>query len=362
MFGLCVMIAFAAVSWAGAFAAEPPSGKKSGNGAVEYCADGEHSVFYGSTEGWTVAVCIPDEIPPGGYYLSFYLKHPDGQVTRLREKIADSPEFAVGGSVGLSGGGYAFIQLNDGGRRYTVYAGIGRFVQGSQEPVPVAGLVIEDEGVMVENLDMVADHESELGPELFTNIGLRTDDELFVLPLDDPEYAMDSLFRALQPEIQAINDNGGNAALVENGFDKVDGVVYRLFSLGEDSEEKFTALEHYAISPSGRMFRMDILDGGQYVPMDALANWPGSYRNGDVHLRVEPSHSEPRSRFDFSFRLAGSEVGEGTAQVEDREAEFRGLRFELDVTNSLVLVTRNPAVTDANNAWPVDCLGLFERE
>jgi len=54
-------------------------------------------------------------------------------------------------------------------------------------------------------------------------------------------------------------------ALVATGKEEIDGTSCYTFALGENSPEKFTALEHYAVSPDAKIYIMDLAGERGYV-------------------------------------------------------------------------------------------------
>ncbi len=64
----------------------------------------------------------------------------------------------------------------------------------------------------------------------------------------------------------ALSDRlASGLALMETGEEVIGGEKCATFALGTDTAEKFTAQEHYAVSPSGQIYVMDILAGGEYL-------------------------------------------------------------------------------------------------
>lgn len=243
-------------------------------GSVEYCADDEHAVFYGDGDDFMVALSLPDETPADGQYLVLYARLPEGAVIRLRGPVGPGSAFASGRVVPLSGGGYSYVRVRDGDECYVLYSGIGRFAGNGDGPVSVHGLAIEKDGELVRRLDLGDDCLSELGPELFDAIGLPEDDDEFMLPLDAPvgrvdvdDATIDALAALLEGRAARIRDAGRKAVFRDDGQGIVAGEPCRFFSFGEDVGDRIVVHDHYAVTSSGLVYKMDILGGGKYRPL-----------------------------------------------------------------------------------------------
>lgn len=75
----------------------------------------------------------------------------------------------------------------------------------------------------------------------------------------DEESAMDVLAAAL-------GDQMDGKMLVESGEEEIGGVLCTLFALGADHTENFVAEQHFAVSPTGELYTMDILQGADWIP------------------------------------------------------------------------------------------------
>jgi len=54
--------------------------------------------------------------------------------------------------------------------------------------------------------------------------------------------------------------------LVEKGEEIIGGVTCNIFSLGTDHPENFVAEEHFAVSPNGDVYTIDVLQGAEWIP------------------------------------------------------------------------------------------------
>jgi hypothetical protein len=67
--------------------------------------------------------------------------------------------------------------------------------------------------------------------------------------------------------IDKLGDKMEGKLLVETGEEEIDGEVCKTFALGTDTPEKFTAEEHYAVTPKGDIiYYMNIIQGPDWVP------------------------------------------------------------------------------------------------
>ena len=61
--------------------------------------------------------------------------------------------------------------------------------------------------------------------------------------------------------VAILDKMGHDTAIVQSGEGEVDGQQCYLFSFGDNSPEKFTAYDHYAVTGSGKIYIMGILTG-----------------------------------------------------------------------------------------------------
>jgi len=66
--------------------------------------------------------------------------------------------------------------------------------------------------------------------------------------------------------VAALGDRLNGKKLVEKGEEVIDGITCKIFSLGTDHPENFVAEEHFAISPNGNIYTLDILQGSEWIP------------------------------------------------------------------------------------------------
>ena len=112
-----------------------------------------------------------------------------------------------------------------------------------------------------DNGDSQQGNVSDSGQE--DTAGQTTDAKQDEVKLDGSEKAaMDRLVEVLIEKKLMME----GFAVRSDGQDTVDGKKCWLFSWGENSDEKFTALDHYAVADDGTIYLMDILEGGEYLP------------------------------------------------------------------------------------------------
>lgn len=260
-----------------------------------FAADGETTAYYGqSSEGTAALTHFRDA--DGAQRLKLYIDLSDKTI-RVTAGMDDTLPRATGNWSPLSGGGFAYVRIRSETAEYVLYAGIGRFEEGSDEPVSVSGLVITNQEGR-RHLDFSQDCMSALGGNLFDSLGLPADDQDFDLPLEDmpltvpaapsvpsgpgqSDPALDALTAFLAEDIAAVNAAGRKAVFRETGSVKLDGVNARTFAFGEDTPEKLTVTGHYAVTPEGRVSRLDGPDGPAdgtrpqtlYTPPGAKPEW-----------------------------------------------------------------------------------------
>jgi len=64
----------------------------------------------------------------------------------------------------------------------------------------------------------------------------------------------------------ALGDKMDGKMLVGTGEEDIGGVMCRTFALGTDHPENFVAEEHFAVSPTGDIYTMDIPQGADWIP------------------------------------------------------------------------------------------------
>jgi hypothetical protein len=95
---------------------------------------------------------------------------------------------------------------------------------------------------------------------LMAHAGGRGD--LIPMDKDQAEYIV---MEATKDEAQGIEAQGGKPAYVYNGEGEIGGSKAWYFDLGADSEEKFTALHHFAVNENGDLFGLDIFGDWQLL-------------------------------------------------------------------------------------------------
>ena len=91
--------------------------------------------------------------------------------------------------------------------------------------------------------------------------------------------------KAMNLLIDVISDVSSDRAVVFDREDTVNGEHCWLFDVGANTDDKFTAEEHYAVGESGQVYVMDILSGGEYIPVSGQ----DTATSGDTSLYYEPS-------------------------------------------------------------------------
>ncbi|MCL1867046.1 MAG: hypothetical protein FWF82_06520 [Oscillospiraceae bacterium] len=160
-------------------------------------------------------------------------------------------------------------------------------------------------------------------------------------------------YAAVEAIRQAMKVRGESASVFVELTEYIDGERVRVFKVGENSEDsdgdgdedKFTALYHYAVSDSGKVYYMDVVEEAQWVLFDPEASatsataateslTPEDYVMGEVRERMWKGLSgywlwtdDPTgvgsSAFVFHFELKGDKAVFGTGYMAS-EAEADG--------------------------------------
>lgn len=344
---------------------------------TSYCESDEYPIFYGEADGAIVAICLPDDPAAMGNYLTLYMKHPNGNVIDLRGEIFSDSRFVVARSIDLSEGGYSYLRIKQGKREYIVYSGVGRFSSDSDEPKSVAGFAVEESGALVEHFDMTETFTSELGQELFDMLEFALDAYDFNLPNTEATEEMRLLGDALADRIFEIKANGHRAFIRTEGAGILSEKPCRFYSLGEYTKDKYSAIEHYAVDRSGRIYVMNADVDGKYVPLSSVAprkasppqasaaNWEGEYASENGSLKIEKlrESSAHGHTFQFSFIIDGKTAGQGSAAADEKMASSFELDFTLENGGKTIRVTHVSEVEiSPEEEWSKQCAGVYTRQ
>ena len=118
------------------------------------------------------AVTLGGASVPGSLQYRFG-KRGESPEIRLPVEPAPPARSATADTLTFSGGGGAWLRFRSGEFTYTVYTAIGRWGPGG-EPRESEGLVVERGGKRVATLRCKDSAQSELGPDLYGKLGLRT--------------------------------------------------------------------------------------------------------------------------------------------------------------------------------------------
>ncbi|MCX6553307.1 MAG: hypothetical protein NTY02_20265 [Acidobacteria bacterium] len=162
---------------------------QSGSQQTSFCTPLEVVVFACRTGAKLVSVCASKDASPTRGYLQYRFGKPDSmdpiEITLpVGEPVP--PKAASGENVPFAGGGGSWLRFRNGPFGYVVYTGIGKWGPHG-ETMEKQGIVVERSGKTVANLPCSGTLTSELGPEWFEQVGVKTDDEDFLFP--DPPAA-----------------------------------------------------------------------------------------------------------------------------------------------------------------------------
>ena len=171
---------------------------------------------------------------------------------------------AILAAVGLIGGIVFFVVFGKNKKKIFMISGILAFVitvvcilyiAGFMLVYLVGGMLFSGEGSIApeyrsnyvnENENRNENEEPEIGGNDIIGIGM--------------DEAMDLLVDAIWESMEH------QTTVFHTGEGVVDGQKCYLFSYGDNSQEKFTAFEHYAVTGGGEIYIMDILTG-EYEPL-----------------------------------------------------------------------------------------------
>ncbi len=88
----------------------------------------------------------------------------------------------------------------------------------------------------------------------------RDENQIYNIPTVEEGFAM------LE---EALGDEAQGKGFVETGEEEIDGNMCRVYAMGTNTEEKFTAEMHYAVSGSGKIYVLDYINGSgwsKYTP------------------------------------------------------------------------------------------------
>ena len=149
-----------------------------------FCSTAEVAVFHCNTGAKQVSVCASRTATPQSGSLQYrFGKRGQAPEIQLPAKPTPPARSASGDTLTFSGGGGAWLRFRSGEFAYTVHTAIGRWGPGG-EPRESEGLVVERGGKRVATLRCRDAAQSELGPDLFEKLGIRTvsPDESFDVP------------------------------------------------------------------------------------------------------------------------------------------------------------------------------------
>ena len=149
-----------------------------------FCSTAEVAVFHCSTGAKQVSVCVSRTATPQTGSLRYFFGKPGvaPEIT-LPTKATPPSRSASADTLTFSGGGGAWLRFRSGEYAYTVFTATGR--SGYDGPRwEREGLLVERKGQRVAYLPCRNAAESQLGPELYENLRLKTatPDETFDIP------------------------------------------------------------------------------------------------------------------------------------------------------------------------------------
>lgn len=148
------------------------------------------------------------------------------------------------------------------------------------------------------------------------------------------------------------------------------GLAIHQFAFGTDLPEKFTAERHFGVARDGTVYEMDIPAGGLYEEIEGqrqaqdrkVPGWWGDYANGGKTVTIS-NFREGLDHYYFHvvFRSDGQDVGDGFTRVDDRQAYYCGLIFELGEDDNTLRISREDDFDLGGEAWLLDFVGDYRR-
>jgi hypothetical protein len=150
-----------------------------------FCSAQESIVFSCRTGAKMVSICASQDASAHKGYLQYRFGQPDSREAlelRLPETPTPANKAASGESVPFAGGGGSWLRFKKGAYAYVAYTGIGKW--GPRGEIREKhGLVVERDGKRVAHLPCAEEPQSQLGPEWFEKLNIKTRaDEDFLFP------------------------------------------------------------------------------------------------------------------------------------------------------------------------------------
>ena len=141
-----------------------------------HCGNDEALVFNCAVGKKTVSVCGLKPLSGAGQHLQYRFGKLGAPELVFPAQPLGPDETIQANTLTYSGGGGAYIRFKRADYGYVVYTAIGK---GWGEK---AGVAVEKDGKLQANLSCKKPVQSELGPDLFDQVGLTKDEEGFDLP------------------------------------------------------------------------------------------------------------------------------------------------------------------------------------
>ncbi len=158
---------------------EPVQDAQAAASVASHCFSNEQIIFSCTTHSnQLISICAPQNTNPKQGYMQYRFGSPGYFPEFIYPSNHDSAQkFFYSGNLTYSGGGGAYLKFMNAGYTYVVYTGIGRGWE--QE-----GLVISDGIDEIASYTCKGPWTSEIGPDLFSHLSLKTDPDGFGIPVD----------------------------------------------------------------------------------------------------------------------------------------------------------------------------------
>jgi hypothetical protein len=154
-------------------------------GSTSFCTRQETVVFSCRTGAKMVSVCASNNATPSQGYLQYRFgkaSSNDALELVLPQAEVVANQAASGETVPFAGGGGSWLRFKKGGYAYVAYTGIGKWGP-KGETQEKSGVVVERNGKTVAALKCTGNTTSELGPDWYDKLGVKTQvNEDFLFP------------------------------------------------------------------------------------------------------------------------------------------------------------------------------------
>jgi hypothetical protein len=137
------------------------------------CKADELIVFSCPTGAHTASICASKDVSKNGGYMQYRYGRQDNVDLAYPDLGAKPADVFMSGTMIFSGGGGALLRFNRSQFSYTIFTAVGKWGR-SGGIARAAGVAVEKDGKQFANFPCRADPTSEIGPDFFDKLGLKT--------------------------------------------------------------------------------------------------------------------------------------------------------------------------------------------